>query len=283
MMDSDTIPGKKVVISGAAGGVGTVLVRNFAELGYRVTAVDIDKTVLTRFNDLKNVTVKTCDVTNLEQVTLFAEELDLDEKGLDILICLAGIYDTYPVTEADTSLLKQIMAVNLFGTASLVSVFLKPLIKASGRVIVVSSESYKIQAMFQPYMLTKAALEAYCRVARQELALKGVKLTVVRPGAIRTPLLNWMTLPAKSGEYQVYDREFNASRKMSIKMVGRITSPEKVAGKILKASTITKPRRIIRVNNNPVLTLVSLLPVSVIEWLIIRMFKIRGEKQDKHL
>jgi len=277
MKDTDTIPVKTVVISGAAGGIGTVLVQNFAEFGYNIIAVDIGNKLVTKFKDLKNVIIKICDITNLEQVNSLAKELDLEEKGLDILICLAGIYDTYPVTEADPSLLKQIMAVNLFGTVSLVNVFLKPLIKSGGRVIVVSSESYKIQAMFQPYMLSKAALEAYCRVARQELALKGVTLTVVRPGAIRTPLLNWMSLPGRPGEYQIYGREFNASLKMSKKMVGRITSPEKVAGKILKVSTVTKPRRIIRINNNPVLTLVSLLPVSIIEWLIIRMF---GRKEN---
>jgi len=268
MKDTDTIPNKTVVISGAAGGLGTPLVQNFAELEYNVIAVDVDNRVFSLFKDLKNVIVKTCDVTNLEQVRSLAKGLDLEEKGLDILICLTGIYDTYPVTEADPSLLKQIMAVNLFGTASLVNVFLKPLIKSGGRVIVVSSESYKIQTMFQPYMLSKAALESYCRVARQELALKGVTLTVVRPGAIRTPLLNWMSLPGRPGEYQVYGREFDASWKMSIKIVGRITSPEKVAGKILKVSTVTKPRRIIRINNNPVLTLVSLLPVRITDWLM---------------
>jgi NAD(P)-dependent dehydrogenase (short-subunit alcohol dehydrogenase family) len=276
MKDTDTIPNKTVVISGAAGGLGTPLVQNFAELEYNVIAVDVDNRVFSLFKDLKNVIVKTCDVTNLEQVRSLAKGLDLEEKGLDILICLTGIYDTYPVTEADPSLLKQIMAVNLFGTASLVNVFLKPLIKSGGRVIVVSSESYKIQTMFQPYMLSKAALEAYCRVARQELALKGVTLTVVRPGAIRTPLLNWMSLPGRPGEYQVYGREFDASWKMSIKIVGRITSPEKVAGKILKVSTVTKPRRIIRINNNPVLTLVSLLPVRITDWLIIKIFRIKG-------
>ncbi|MCK7460841.1 MAG: SDR family oxidoreductase [Sphingobacterium sp.] len=141
-----------------------------------------------RLSNLDNVMTKVLDITNAIQLNDFAKEIDLEHKGLDILICLAGIYDTFPVTEANPDLFKEIITVNLLGTAMLVQGFLKPLIRNKGRVIVVSSESYKIQAMFQPYMISKASLEAYCRVARQELDLKNVKLTVIRPGAIRTPL-----------------------------------------------------------------------------------------------
>lgn len=273
MKETEPFPNKTVVISGAAGGLGTVLVKKFAALAYHVVAIDIDKSGLSGFYDLKNVETSVLDVTNLEQVRSFAEELNMDQKGLELLICLAGIYDTYPVTEADPVLLQKIIAVNFLGTASLIQAFLKPLIKSKGRVIVVSSESYKIQALFQPYMISKAVLEAYCRVARQELALKGVKLTVIRPGAIRTPLLNWMSFRGSPGQYPVFDQEFNLSRKKSIELAGRISSPEKVAAKIIQASTVCKPKRIYRINNNPFLTLVSLLPAGIIDRLIVRMFK----------
>lgn len=277
MKKPEALPNKTVVISGAAGGLGTVLVKKFADLNYQVLAIDIDSIGLTSLNILENVMTKTLDVTNLEQVRKLIEELNLDKDGLGILICLAGIYETYPVTEADPTLLKKIMEVNVIGTASLIQGFMKPLVKSGGRVIVVSSESYKIQAMFQPYMISKAALEAYCRVARQELALKGVKLAVIRPGAIGTPLLNWMSSPGDPGKYPVFDQEFSNSWKKSIKMVGKITSPEKVANKILLASTASKPRRIYRINNNPLITLLSYLPVGIIDNLIIRVFRLKGK------
>jgi NAD(P)-dependent dehydrogenase (short-subunit alcohol dehydrogenase family) len=268
---------RTVVISGAAGGLGRVLVRKFASLSYQVIAIDIDKSGLSALSELKNVKTRFLDVTNPEQVRIYAEEFDQEQKALELLICLAGIYDTYPVTEADPVLLQKIIAVNFFGVAFMVNGFIKPLISSKGHVIVVSSESYKIQALFQPYMISKAALEAYCRVARQELALKGVKLTVIRPGAIRTPLLDWMSSRVHSGQYAIYNQEFSASRQRSIEMVGRITSAEKVAGKILQASTVSRPKRIYRINNNPVLTLVSLLPAGIIDRLIVRMFRIKGK------
>jgi len=265
--------GKTVLISGAAGGLGSVLVKMFAEGGFHVIATDIDSQGLAKFNSRENIQAKTVDITNPEQVSSFILELDLDAKGLDLLICLAGIYDTFPVTEADPELFKKMMAVNLIGTATLVQGLLKPLVKNFGRVIVVSSESYKIQAMFQPYMISKSALEAWCRVAWQELSLKGVKLVVIRPGAIRTPLLNWMENTGNHEKYPVFSQELKRSREQSIKMVGKITTPEAVARKILKVSTVLKPKRIYRINNSFLLNIISYLPPGLFDRLVVRRFR----------
>jgi len=270
------ISNKTVFISGAAGGLGKVLVKEYSDLGYLVIAADIETSGLSEFSDLENVIIKKLDVTNSEQVSSLIKELDFDLKGLDVLVCLAGIYNTYPVTEADPYLFKNIMAVNLLGTASLVHGYLKPLIKNRGRVIVVSSESYKIQAMFQPYMISKAALEAYCRVARQELSLKGVKLVVIRPGAIQTPLLSWMESAGDTGKYPLFNQEFRKSWEQSVKMVGKIATPEEVTRKIIKASMVPKPKRIYRVNNNSLLTLIALLPAGILERILIRRFRIKN-------
>jgi len=266
---------KTVFISGAAGGLGKVLVKEYAEAGFQVFAADIETSGLSIFSGLANVVRINLDVTDLDQVKSLASDLQTDKRGLDILICLAGIYNTYPVTEADPRLLEKIMAVNFLGTASLVQCFLKPLIRNKGRVIVVSSESYKVQALFQPYMISKAGLEAYCRVARQELALKGVKLVVIRPGAIRTPLLKWMESPGEAVKYPVFSQELKRSWSQSVKMVGNISEPDEVARKIFNASIASKPKRIYRVNNNALLILISLLPPWILDRIIIKRFRMK--------
>jgi NAD(P)-dependent dehydrogenase (short-subunit alcohol dehydrogenase family) len=273
MKKSPYSEGKSVFISGAAGGLGKVLVRYFADNGYLVIAADIDISGISSEMSPGIIMPVRLDVTRPEMVRSVLSDLDLDKKGLDILVCLAGIYDTYPVTEADPGLFKKIIDVNLLGAAALVQGFLKAILKKQGRIIVVTSESYKIQAMFQPYMISKAALEAYCSVARQELALKGIRLITIRPGAIRTPLLNWMNSAGEKGKYTVFNNEYMKSREKSLKMVGRISDPAVVARKIYKASTVKRPRRIYKVNNNPVLSLVSILPTALIEWVMIRMMR----------
>jgi hypothetical protein len=89
-----------------------------------------------------------------------------------------------------------------------------------------------------------------------------------------------MSEPFDTGKYPVFDQEFRNSWKKSIKMVGSITSPEKVAEKILLASTVSMPKRIYRINNNPVLTLVSFLPAGIIDRLIVRMFRLKGNRHN---
>ena len=268
-----------VFISGAAGGLGKVLVKEFASLGYKVIAVDIDAHGLAEFDSAENIITETLDVTNAVQVNLFIKQLGPDIKDLDTLLCLAGIYDTYPVTEAIPDLLKKMMAVNMLGTAVLVQALLEPLRKSNGRVVVVSSESYKIQAMFQPYMISKASLEAYCRVARQELALKDIKLIVIRPGAIKTPLLNWMKQEPDTVKFPVYQKEYRKSWDRSVKMVGHITAPEKVARRIILASTVSRPKRVYRINNNPFLALITFLPAGLIDRLIVYLFRSKNKRE----
>ncbi len=187
---------------------------------------------------------------------------------------MAGIYDIYPLCEADPGKFRDMMAVNLHGTVNMVQGMLGPLIRNRGRVLVISSESYKIQAMFQPYMISKASLEAYCTVARQELAIKGVRLSVIRPGAIRTPLLKWMDPDEFSAAgYPVFKSAMEKSWKRSLKMVGKQTPPEIAARRIFQAATARKPKRVYLIGNNPLLMLAASLPQSFLDFVIIRLFR----------
>jgi NAD(P)-dependent dehydrogenase (short-subunit alcohol dehydrogenase family) len=263
---------KTVLISGAAGGLGSALVKIFANNGCFVIAADIHWHPSDTDNN-HNISRINMDVTKPEQINTLVTDYNLREIGLDILVSAAGIYDTYPLTEANPELFKKMIEVNLLGTANLIQGLLVPLIKNKGRVIVVSSESYKLQAMFQPYMISKASLEAYCLVARQELALKGVRLTVIRPGAINTPLLKWMKSPGSPVPYPVYQKELKRSWKSSVKMVGKVASPEHVAKKIFTISSARKLKRVYRVNNSNLLSIISILPKSLFDWLVIRMFR----------
>ena len=266
---------KTVLISGAAGGLGRALVKIFTEKGYHVLAADIKEINLTGFEMQNKLIPVTLDVTRPDQIAKLAKDQRLETDGLDILVSAAGIYDTYPLTEADPEQFKRMMDVNLHGTVNLVRGLLGALMKRNGRVVVVSSESYRIMAMFQPYMVTKASLEAYCRAARQELALKGIKMTVIRPGAINTPLLDWMHSPGKQEQYPVYSLELAKSWKRSVNMVGKIAPPGLVAEKIFKAATARRPKRIYRINNSKLLYLVALLPACLFDYILIRLFRQR--------
>lgn len=267
--------GKIVLVTGAAGGLGKPVVKSMLALGYDVIATDLDVSGLHSMPANPNLRIHQADITRDDAIRSLSDAMKLEETGLDILICMTGIYDSFPVTETDPEKFRQIMAVNVLGIASTISIMIRPLIKRQGRIVVVSSESYKIQAMFQPYMISKAALETYCRTAWQELALKNISLSVIRPGAIDTPLLKWIDRKMALQEDSVYRQEFEASLVQSKKMVGRIAPAEKVAEIAVKAATARKPKRFYPVNNNPLLSLVSLFPASLIDRMIVWRFRKR--------
>jgi NAD(P)-dependent dehydrogenase (short-subunit alcohol dehydrogenase family) len=266
---------KTVFISGAAGGLGQSLVRIFSGRGFRIIATDKDMAILSLFNTLEDVISRKMEVTDPVMIRNISEELELPSLGLDILISAAGIYDTFPVTEAHAGLFKNMIDVNLLGTANLIQGLLGPLVKSQGRAIVVTSESYKVQVLFQPYMISKAALESYCKSARQELALKKVKLLIVRPGAIQTPLLKWMNGDSDEERFPVYSEEYRKSYEMTVKMVGRITDAKVVAELIYKAATNPHPRRIYRVNNSLLVKIISVIPLRLLDWIVVKRFSNR--------
>jgi NAD(P)-dependent dehydrogenase (short-subunit alcohol dehydrogenase family) len=268
---------KIAVVTGAAGGLGKAVVKALLEENFYVIALDINGEGLRNLDQNPNMEAHACDITNHTHVKSLPASLKLDETGLDALICLAGLYDSFPITENNPEVFNRIMAVNFHANVSLVNAMLKALIKKQGRVVIVSSESHKIQAMFQPYMISKAALEAYARTAWQELALKGVWLSIIRPGAIDTPLLSWMNEEDSVDKDSVYSKEFLASLKQSRRMVGKLTTPEKVAEKIIHAATSRWPKRVYRVNNNLMLSLITLLPPRWIDRLIVKQFRQKGK------
>ena len=252
--------------------MGKCVTRSLLDSGYQVYAIDLRSEGLEDLGG-DHLRLIEADITDTKAIDDVLSGLGLEETGLDVFVSLAGIYDMFPVTEGNYEKFHRIMSVNFLATAHLISKLFHPLVKNKGRVVVVTSESYKIQAMFQPYMISKAALESYCHTAWQELALVGVKLSVIRPGAINTPLLDWMKRNDIDDPGSIFREEFNRSLEQSKKMVGTITSPEKVAGKVLKAVQAKNPKHIYLVNNNPILSMISILPDNWIDSLIVKNYK----------
>ncbi len=192
-----------------------------------------------------------------------AEKLKQKIIHIDVLISNAGIFDFFPVSESGAEKIKKIFDVNVFGFMNLTKYFLPMLAKASGRLIVISSESYKVPSPFQPYSVSKQALESVFEAIKIELSLKGVKSILIRPGAMQTQILNDTVRFENFNENSLYKTEFKNFVKSVPKYIGKISIPEEVSKVVLKAGTAKNPKAVYHINHNPLVTVLSHLPASI--------------------
>lgn len=251
---------KTVLVTGASKGLGKAIADIFHQKGFEVIATDIDTKPLSNLFIRERFTILELDVTSEKSVKSVAETVANTFGQIDVLVSNAGIFDFYPLSDAGSEKLKKIFDVNVFGMANLIKYFLTLLQESKGRLIVVSSESYKVPAPFQPYSLSKQALEKLFNGTRLELMTKGIKSILIRPGPIQTDLLD-RTINFKLPENNsVFKNELGKFLFTMKKYIGKISSPEEVAAVIFKAGTMKNPKPIYYIRNNPLVTLISILP-----------------------
>jgi len=267
---------KPILLTGAAGGLGKALTKALAAQ-YPVVAVDVDAEGLKALRAIPRVQTFVCDLR--DPVAIQSLRTQLEEKGIRIhtLINNAGISDFFPISEAPSERLDRIVEVNTLAPIRLVQAFLDHLIEAQGRVLQISSESVKMTGLFQPYSASKIAMEAFSRAMRQELRLQGVKLILIRPGAIETPLLRGLESTVSSNPDSRYLPELKAFLKNAMGMVGREASPEEMARKIVRVVVHPRPRRVYHLSNNPVLTLFSKLPPAWSDQIVDHLIRSKRE------
>jgi NAD(P)-dependent dehydrogenase (short-subunit alcohol dehydrogenase family) len=240
------------LITGASGGLGSKLVKQAAGLPGLdvVVATDIQANIVTQFSELGNTIGLPMDVGSERSIRQVKEELRNRGIRIRYIINNAGTHAFFPVSEATEALLDPIMRVNVYGQVLTVSVFLDDLITTRGRVVQVSSDSVRLPIPFYAYPASKMAQEAFSVSMRRELMLHGVRLILVRPGAMQTPFVESMKSIKNAVEDSRYTQWFNNFVKISQDSVGRKIDPEVVAALIMKALITPKPKHVYAVNKN---------------------------------
>ena len=246
---------KTVVLTGASGGMGTAVRKLLEEKGYCVWSLDIADCDIPRY-------IRT-DITSPESVEAAASQIASECGKIDAVVHTAGIYDMNSLVEMPEEEFVRIFDINLFGIYRVNKVFL-PLLNPHSRIVMVSSELAPLDPLpFNGiYGITKSAIEKYAYSLRMELQLLGHKVSIIRPGAVKTSLLD---VSQKRIEDFCNSTELykNTSRRF-LRLVNRIETanvrPEKVARKILKALESGHPRYVYNINRSPLLLLFNALP-----------------------
>jgi NAD(P)-dependent dehydrogenase (short-subunit alcohol dehydrogenase family) len=247
---------RTVLITGAANGLGKALAEEFARHGWMVFAADIESVPSVQ----PGIITLHMDVTDTTSIHAAYAAVSQNISSLDLLINCAGIYQAYPLSEVSFDDLFRIYSINTFGAFRVIRQFVPLLFPARGRIVSISSESVKFPSLFQPYQATKIALEAIHCTIGQELYLKGIRMALIRPGAIQTRMTGQVERLVNPVHDSIFEREFARFAALAPKFRGRILSPEKTAGKIYRIATKRHLRSVYRINNNPLLLFISLIP-----------------------
>lgn len=185
---------KVVLITGGASGIGLATAWEFARAGAKIAMVDMDTSMLkTRQKEFEiqgfPILTAACDVTD-EKACHAAVKACLERfKTIDLLFNNAGITQRSLFEKTKASVIKQVMAVNFFGSLYMTQAALPSLIAQKGMIIVNESVAGVSPLLGRcGYAASKHALHGFFTSLRCELRHKGVHVMIVCPGFIKTNL-----------------------------------------------------------------------------------------------
>lgn len=183
---------KTVLITGAASGIGLAMSRNFAEQGARLILVDVNASALKQEAKALQNLFPTAEIEAIKVDICKRKEVEKKLgaiKRVDILVNNAGIGPgAEPFYKSKLENDEATVNVNINGTMYVTRTLLPGMVKRkAGHVIFIGSiaavEPYDNHAM---YCATKAATRAFSQSLRRELVDKGVKISIIHPGKVRT-------------------------------------------------------------------------------------------------
>ena len=186
---------KTAVITGASAGIGLSLASELARRGYRVAlsarradllAENVD--ALTRSGH-EAIGVP-CDVTDSEAVRNFVEHVRSSWGPIDLAVANAGIGMPTPASKFVLEDAELVMRTNFFGTLYLFDAVIPQMVeRRAGRFAGIASlAGLRGVPGASMYSASKAAMQAFLEASRIELRSRGVGVTVVNPGFIRTDM-----------------------------------------------------------------------------------------------
>ena len=212
-----------VLVTGAAGGIGSATVAAFAEAGWTVLATDRRADVpppgASRFYP--------ADVSDEKAVQALLERVKDGEDHLDALVNNAAIQISKPLVETEVEEWDSVMASNL-RSAFLTARYAYPLLRvARGAVVNVSSvHAVATSAGLAAYAASKGGLAALTRAMAIEFAPDGIRVNAILPGAVDTPMLRAGLARGHLGGASVEENLAELGRRS---LLGRVAMPVEIA------------------------------------------------------
>ena len=182
---------KKIIITGATGGIGFSLVKKFSSLGANILATGTKEEKL---NDLKkkfeNIKIQSFKLDEHNRIEEFVENADKTLNGIDILVNNAGItLDNLSIRLTEENW-KKVLDINLTSTFLVCKAAIKKMLKKKyGKIINITSIVGHTGNLGQAnYSASKAGIVAFSKSLAIEYAKKNININCVSPGFIKTEM-----------------------------------------------------------------------------------------------
>ncbi|HYZ16587.1 MAG TPA: SDR family oxidoreductase [Candidatus Acidoferrum sp.] len=235
---------RSVLVTGASSGIGAASARVLVQRGFRVWAGVRDEN-----RAPAGTTPIPLDVTDPAQIAGAVRRIAA-EGGLYGLVNNAGIAVSAPLESVPLDALREQFEVNVFGTLAVTQAMIPLLRRSLGRVVMISSISGRNAAAFiGPYAASKYALEALSDALRAELAPSGIDVSLIEPGAVKTPI--WERGAARGLALADtmapvvrarYDADVSLLLRASAAFAAHGIAPERVAEAVARALIARRPK-----------------------------------------
>jgi len=223
------VTGRRVVVTGGAGGIGRAVVRRLASLGDQVLALGRDLGALEELvAEVGGVEVGACDVSSPGSVAATFSSL----ARVDVLVNAAGVSDSAPLAATSVESWEEHLAVNATGpflcTRAVVPGMLE---RGWGRVVTVASTAGRAGSRYTTaYTASKHAAVGLMRAVAAEVAGTGVTANAVCPAFVDTPMTERSVarIVSRTGRSEEEARAALAS----LSPLGRLLDPEEVAAAV---------------------------------------------------
>ena len=182
---------KKVLITGATGGIGNSLVEKFESLGSNIIATGTKEEKLKSLKDkYKNIHIEKFNLDNHDNIEKFIDDVNNKLNGIDVLVNNAGItLDNLSIRLSEENW-KKVIDINLTSTFLMCKHSIKKMLKnKSGKIINITSIVGHTGNLGQSnYAASKAGIIAFSKSLAIEYAKKNININCVSPGFIKTEM-----------------------------------------------------------------------------------------------
>lgn len=227
--------GKRILITGAASGIGRATALRLAAHGAELFLTDRDGHGLAqtaadaRALGAQVPAYRVLDIADYDEVAAFAADIHAAHPSMDVVMNIAGVSAWGTVDRLSHEQWTKMVSINLMGPIHVIETFVPQMVAAGrgGHVVNVSSAAGLVALPWHAaYSASKYGLRGLSEVLRFDLARHRIGVSVVAPGAVKTPLVNTVEIAG-------VDREDPKVSRWIARFSGHAVSAEIAAEKIL--------------------------------------------------